>query len=226
VLNTQTEFGWTALHWCCLYGTDDPDERFAAVARKLIVSGADTTIVNSRGKTAWEVARQAKATTVLAVFTELAGAHTQLGTELARYENRPDVEGEKFRDDLELDHRRFTLWDIVEGSCEDYTRSTGGEPLAEGGFGKVFRHSDVSPSIEANGKLFREVVLKVPKPDGVAELKGEVKSLHSLSHENVVQILGMTEGPAPGTAMAWQMILECVHCKRLPFLVSIDVLRY
>jgi hypothetical protein len=190
------------------------------------VSGADTTIVNSHGKTAWEVARQAKATTVLAVFTELAGAHKQLGIELARYENRPDVDDEKFRDDLELDHRRFTLWDIVEGSCEDYTRSTGGEPLAEGGFGKAFLHSDVSPPIEANGKLFREVVLKVPKPAGVAELKGEVKSLHSLSHENVVQIMGMTEGPAPGTAMAWQMILECVHCKRLPLSISIDVLRY
>ena len=43
---------------------------------------------------------------------------------------------------------------------------------------------------------------------GVEELKGEVESLGKLSHENVVQICGMTEGPEPNGTEAWQMALE------------------
>ena len=45
-------------------------------------------------------------------------------------------------------------------------------------------------------------------PQGVEELKGEVESLGKLSHENVVQICGMTEGPEPNGTQAWQMALE------------------
>ena len=44
---------------------------------------------------------------------------------------------------------------------------------------------------------------------GVGELKGEVESLSGLSHENVVQILGMAFGKTKGSdAESWMMLLE------------------
>ena len=98
--------------------------------------------------------------------------------------------------------------DIDEQPCEAY------KPLAAGGFGEVFLHEDVSPWIEVNGKRYSKVALKVPKEHAREELKSEVESLHHLSHENIVQILGMTEGQAPNTTdTAWQMALECVVCQ-------------
>ena len=90
----------------------------------------------------------------------------------------------------------------LDDMCQSY-----GKPIATGGFGEIFL-LPVSPPIVVNGKQFKRIVLKVPKPNGVLELKGEVESLHHLTHENIVQILGMVEGPAPGIATAWQMALE------------------
>jgi serine/threonine protein kinase len=53
------------------------------------------------------------------------------------------------------------------------------------------------------------MALKVPKPEGVEELKREVESLHHLSHPNVVQILGMVYGRAKGgDKQHWAMALE------------------
>ena len=88
------------------------------------------------------------------------------------------------------------------------------------------------PAIQVGERLFRRVAMKVPKPSGVEELRGEVESLGGLtrnhtsilpllvivgtlmtrmlvfSDSNVVQILGMTKGPEPDGSTAWMMALE------------------
>eukprot|EP01046_Picozoa_sp_COSAG06_P021229 COSAG06_NODE_1586_length_9011_cov_83.566652_3_plen_866_part_00 len=215
----------------------DADGRFAETAKLLIKYGCKTDLLNHRGKTAWDLAEpnSSQPTPVGKVFRRFADAadpciaafytsanvaefqlvsmysstaplidfdvQHDLRMEQERRRLRPDVV-DTFRDDLQLDHRRFTLWDI-NTTCEAY-----GEPIAEGGFGKIYRLPDVSPPIEVNGNLYHRVAMKVPKPGGVDELRGEVESLGSLVHDNVVQILGMTEGPAPGTELNWQMSLE------------------
>ena len=69
---------------------------------------------------------------------------------------------------------------------------------------------DGSFAIEVNERRFSELVVKIPKPEGVDELKAEVEALSRLTHENVVAILGMTEGPCPsGDADSkWMICLE------------------
>ena len=57
---------------------------------------------------------------------------------------------------------------------------------------------------------------------GVEELKGEVESLGKLSHENVVQICGMTEGPEPNGTDAWQMALEFCESDAMKLLYDKD----
>jgi serine/threonine protein kinase len=57
---------------------------------------------------------------------------------------------------------------------------------------------------------------------GVEELKGEVESLGKLSHENVVQICGMTEGPEPNGTQAWQMALEFCESDAMKLLYDKD----
>jgi hypothetical protein len=131
-----------------------------------------------------------------------------LQKEQDRRKLRPEV-ADTFRDDLELEHRRFTLWNINPFSNWGEVGADGRiVPLAEGGFGKVYLIEDVSPPVAVNGRLFRRVAMKVPKPSGVSELKGEVQSLGCLAHENVVQILGMVEGPEPDGSTAWMCCLE------------------
>jgi serine/threonine protein kinase len=213
VLNVKDAGGYTPLHWCaaaCGTGNDsDAQERYGSVAHFLLESGSDPTIVNSRGQTAWDVAHTAKSDGVLHTFKDYAalaptgagGAVAQaLWKEQERRSRRPAV-AQTFRDDIELAMERFTLWDVDE-PCESFS------PRAEGGFGVIYLHQDISPSVEVAGKLFRCAAVKVPKPHAVPELKEEVVSLSNLSHENVVQILGMVEGTGPKGAEAWMMILE------------------
>ena len=212
VLNTQTEFGYTALHWCAVYCGDDPDGRFEAVADKLVIAGADTSIVNSRGKSPWELALhpQVDAKTVQEIFQRHAeSGHDKLSREQKRRAGRPDVV-ETFRDDLELDHLRFTFWDIDPFSnWGDKMIDGKPKPFAEGGFGKIYLAKDVL-AIEVKGKLFTKIALKVPKQfaQAIDDLKGEVVSLGPMAHPNVVQILGMVNGPVPDGGTAWSMALE------------------
>jgi serine/threonine protein kinase len=213
VLNVKDAGGYTPLHWCaaaCGTGNDsDAQERYGSVAHFLLESGSDPTIVNSRGQTAWDVAHTAKSDGVLHTFKDYAalaptgagGAVAQaLWKEQERRSRRPAV-AQTFRDDIELSMERFTLWDVDE-PCESFT------PKAEGGFGVIYLHQHISPSVEVAGKLFRLAAVKVPKAHAVPELKEEVVSLSNLSHENVVQILGMVEGTGPKGTEAWMMILE------------------
>ena len=64
-LDAQTLFGYTALHWACVYG-------HAALAEELILSGSDTSLETDRGKTAWDLAEAAGEPSVLAVFERCA----------------------------------------------------------------------------------------------------------------------------------------------------------
>ena len=68
---------------------------------------------------------------------------------------RPTV-ADTFRDDLQLDHRRFVLWDI-DVPFAMWIK------LAEGGFGVVYLVSGVSPPIVIAGKQFSRIAMKVPK---------------------------------------------------------------
>eukprot|EP01048_Picozoa_sp_COSAG05_P012118 COSAG05_NODE_1191_length_5573_cov_12.076361_5_plen_81_part_01 len=62
-LNTQTNYGYTALHWSTIYNQAD-------AARILIEKGCDTSILNSRGKTAWDLVQVGSdVTTVFESFT-------------------------------------------------------------------------------------------------------------------------------------------------------------
>ena len=172
-LNTQTDYGYTALHWCAVF--DSP-----TMTRELIIQGCDTSILNYRGKTAWDVAEAAQAKKVLNTIMELAhsGKYPLLREEQERRMHRPNV-AEFFRDDISLDQMRFMMWGTPQTPFSQW------DFLAEGGFGKVFKVKDVSPPIESNGRQFSVVAVKIPKPEGVDELKAEVEALSKLAHENV-----------------------------------------
>ena len=138
---------------------------------------------------------------MLHLLHELAvsNTHAELQAELDRRGRRPNVT-DTFRDDIELDQSRLTFSDVEPFS--------GWKKLAEGGFGVVYYVEDASPPVQlhiqvkggSHVKHFRDMAVKVPKPEGVAELKAEVEALSKLAHENIVAILGMTQGPHP-TAM-------------------------
>ena len=68
---------------------------------------------------------------------------------------RPAV-ADTFRDDLQLDHRRFVLLDI-DVPFVMWIK------LAEGGFGVVYLVSGISPPIVIAGKHFSRIAMKVPK---------------------------------------------------------------
>ena len=61
VLNAQSEWGYTALHWCAVYN-------HAEVAKVLLENGCEASIPNSRGKTAWDLADTYQALDVLRLF--------------------------------------------------------------------------------------------------------------------------------------------------------------
>ena len=212
-LSTQSQFGYTCLHWCALNG-------HAQVAELLLRERCDPTVTNSRGRTAWDVAQSVHAAEVLDVFEKLAHlepshphANGALRKEKARRDLRPKVDVDTYRDDLELEHIRFCLWDIGR-QCSTWGIKVAADgrivPLAEGGFGKVYLITEVSPPIEVTGRQFRMAVLKVPRQfkKAVDDLKEEVRRLGWLSHQHVVQILGMVHGPEPDGTEAWMMALE------------------
>jgi hypothetical protein len=178
VLDAQTEYGFTALHFACQYG-------YADIAKDLIEAGISTELTNYRGQTAWDLAQAREQSAVLIVMEAFAkpekpdeAPHEALSRELARRVQRPEV-ASTFRDDIELDLLRFTFWCI---KLFDNWKQ-----LAEGAFGLVYRVSNIL-TIEINGRHFDEAAVKVAKASGVEELKGEVQGLGQLSHENVVQV--------------------------------------
>ena len=211
-LNTQTKWGYTALHWCAVYNSVE-------VARVLIEMKCDTSILNSRGKTAWDLADMFAAEAVLELFR--SSNYEMLFKEHERRQRRPAVV-DTFRDDIELEHVRLTFWDIQ--------RFGSWKKIAEGGFGVVYERDDISPPVQLQLQVgdtqevryFRRMAVKVPKPEGVDELKAEVEALSKLTHENVVAILGMTEGLSPSAnsdaEKQWMMCLEFCEsdlCKML-----------
>jgi hypothetical protein len=144
--------GFTALHWAALHDHVD-------AARLLIERKCDTSLYNGQGKTSWDLATAARATDVEALFAELAAytdEYPDLSREMAARKLRPAV-ADTFRDDLQLDHRRFVLWDI-DVPFAIWVK------LAEGGFGVVYLVSGVSPPIVIAGKHFSRIAMKVPKP--------------------------------------------------------------
>ena len=212
VLNMRTEFGFTVLHWACLYN-HAPIVEF--LLDRPLEQQCDTSATNYRGKTAWDVAEAVKAQAVLKVLEMFADpshrhANPRLCKEKERRERRPEVD-ETFRDDIELDMLRFVFWCI-----EMYDNW---ELLAEGAFGFVYRVTGIL-FIEINGRHFDEAALKVAKAGGVEELKSEVEGLRELSHVNVIQILGMIYGVPPnGTEPTYIMALEWSDSQDLEHLV-------
>eukprot|EP01048_Picozoa_sp_COSAG05_P000320 COSAG05_NODE_8_length_40675_cov_148.837539_29_plen_1881_part_00 len=196
-VDARSEWLFTALHWCAAFNSH-------AVARLLIQSRCDTGLLNYRGKTAWDVAEASQSQEVLTVFEELesSGEYPLLVEEQQRRKHRPQV-AESFRDDISIDHGRLTLWGTPQRRYCQWSF------LAKGGFGKVYKIKDVSPALEVTGRRFSVVAVKIPLPDGVDELKAEVEALSRLTHDNVVAILGMTEGPSlDSDEKSWMMCLE------------------
>ena len=79
VLNAQSAAGYTPLHWCaaaahCASGSAraEAQRRYGSVARLLLESGSDPTVVSARGQTAWDVAHTAQSSGVLQTFAEFA----------------------------------------------------------------------------------------------------------------------------------------------------------
>jgi hypothetical protein len=177
VLNMRTEFGFTVLHWACLYNHTPIVE---LLLDRPLEQQCDTSATNYRGKTAWDVAEAVKALAVLKVLETFADpshrhANPGLCKEKERRERRPEVD-ETFRDDIELDMLRFTLWCI--DLYDNWVR------LAAGAFGEVYLVSDIL-DIEVMGRRFRKAVVKVPFDTGVEELRGEVEELGKLHHDNM-----------------------------------------
>jgi hypothetical protein len=114
---------------------------------------------------------------VLETFADPSHRHANPGLckEKERRERRPEVD-ETFRDDIELDMLRFTLWCI--DLYDNWVR------LAAGAFGEVYLVSDIL-DIEVMGRRFRKAVVKVPFDTGVEELRGEVEELGKLHHDNM-----------------------------------------
>ena len=215
-LNTQTDYGYTALHWSTVYNQAD-------AARILIEKGCDTSILNSRGKTAWDLVQVGSDVTT--VFESFTASHPQLREESLQRQLRPKVD-DTFRDDIQLDENRLVVWDV---STEGFDRW---KLVGQGGFGKVYLVKDVSPAVIVNGRSFQNFAVKVPNTGtdvgatmsinkqkkttlspasvGVTELQGEVELLARIQHENVVQFLGMVRGPAPDSegAKTWMICLE------------------
>ena len=70
---------------------------------------------------------------------------------------------------------------------------------------------------------FSHMAVKVPKPEGVDELKAEVEALSKLAHENVVAILGMVEGPSKSSSeKRWMMCLEYCETDLFKLLYSAE----
>jgi hypothetical protein len=116
---------------------------------------------------------------VLETFADPSHRHANPGLckEKERRERRPEVD-ETFRDDIELDILRFTLW------CIDLYDNSYWVRLAAGAFGEVYLVSDIL-DIEVMGRRFRKAVVKVPFATGVDELRGEVEELGKLHHDNM-----------------------------------------
>jgi hypothetical protein len=179
VLNMRTEFGFTVLHWACFFN-HAPIVEF--LLDRPLEQQCDASATNYRGKSAWDIADAVGAEavkTVLERFADLSTDHPHanpaLRREKARRKRRPTVD-ETFRDDIELDMLRFTLWCVK--AFDNWTL------LAAGAFGAVYLVRKIL-DIEVSGRRFREAVVKVPFASGVAELKGEVEELGKLKHDNM-----------------------------------------
>jgi serine/threonine protein kinase len=219
-VNAQSKYGHTCIHWAVEFGHEDILEML------LKQPACDPAAKNDRGMTAWAMARAVRndgpLSALHSIFDRISKGipysssyfvrifptqvRQKLQSERKRFEKRPDV-ADNFRDNTELDSERFDLWAIEVGSFMLWY------PFAEGGFGKVFKVSRVSPAIQVSDgdttRRFSEVAVKAPKPHGIKELKSEVESLAQLTHVNVVQILGMFRGPAPTNAKEdWKMAME------------------
>eukprot|EP01046_Picozoa_sp_COSAG06_P011051 COSAG06_NODE_621_length_13727_cov_26.487893_3_plen_912_part_00 len=204
VLDATTHYDHTALHWSAVFN-------HALVAAELIRRGCDTAVLNHRGKTAWEVAEACGSADVMAVFESCASspspldsrAPSSLHEESIRRARRPDVK-DTFRDDIQLDPARLDFW-----SLKPFDRW---KLLGDGMYGKVFG-TQADPAVQVGDRRFCKLALKVPKQIGAEELKGEVESLSQLSHENVVQILGMMHGKTKGSGEEKQWALALEWCE-------------
>ena len=125
MMDMQTKFGFTALHFACLYG-------HASIVTALVEKGISTDVTNYRGQTAWDVAdaHHGKDSDVINELERLAEAHEALRLEKDRRARRPVVDA-SFRDDLELDMLRFGFFCI--NPYDNW------EKMAEGAFGVVYR---------------------------------------------------------------------------------------
>ena len=114
---------------------------------------------------------------VLKLFKKLAASCPQLEQEQQRREHRPNVP-DTFRDDIQLDFMRFVLWSVML-----FVEPKHWLQVAQGGFGTVYKVTDVSPPIAVSGTFYQTVAIKIPNSaDAVEELKAEVESLSVLTH--------------------------------------------
>jgi serine/threonine protein kinase len=208
ILSTQDElYRYTALHWCATYGaTADiyaSADVYAEIANLLIDAGCITNLRNHRSMTAWDLAEQLGAQQVVHVFeTAVMDSlepqlvqhyngrqcerryqmytfyrYRRLKEEKRLRECRPKAD-DMFHDDIQLEFARFTLWRI-----DLSTQAQNWLQIAQGGFGTVYKVTDVSPAIAVSGTYYWTVAIKIPNnADAMEELKAEVESLSILSH--------------------------------------------
>jgi hypothetical protein len=205
ILSTQDElYRYTALHWCATYGAkteiDASADVYAEIANLLIDAGCVTNLRNYRSMTAWDLAEQLGAQQVVRVFER--AVEESVEPPLVQYYNRRHCErryqmytfyryrrlkkekrlrecrpkaDDMFHDDIQLEFARFTLWRI--------DLSTNWLQIAKGGFGTVYKVTDVSPAIAISGTYYWTVAIKIPNnADAKADLKAEVESLSVLTH--------------------------------------------
>lgn len=71
-----------------------------------------------------------------------------------------------------------------------------GEAIGSGGFADVYRALDLSATVEGGEDVVAVKVLRVPDTEGQARFRRELRLLESISHPNIVPVLGSGEDEA------------------------------
>ena len=229
-VNATTRFGYSALHWACLYAGTPSAERCSTaswqdVVGTLIEKRCSTGLLNHRGETAWDIARALPLTNssrdpVLAKFSVACTSEEEHGEQLrqekTRRKERSKVQ-DTFHDDVELDLVRLDFWavepfDKWEPWPRELTKARSASTQFKPFFQKQVFSTQVDPeTVQPGGRRFRRIMLlRVDTPHAVNELRTEVETLRGFSHQNVAQILGVVHSrtPASGEYSEWSVAVE------------------
>ena len=206
--------GYSALHMAVEYG-------HAHITDAIIEAGCNTTLLNKRGDTAWDLAKLLAGHGVAcvdSVFHSHAtslGGHTTLALELDRQRDRSETL-QMHCDDIEIDTRRLHTFSL--DTLENWGALQVLGPAEPFGWQAVVE--SIFPRLQIGRSFHQKMMLFVAKKPGAEseDLYSEVKRLAQLTRnqecpENVLQVLGIVHGRAGLTSEmigleTWMMATE------------------